>query len=122
MKKLVVLSGLSGSGKSTYANQLKETMTCAVIRADEYNHCYTPETDVTGLLVGIVRSFAEEGISVIVDAVNLHPLDEMRWAEVAELFDEYVWHPMLTSLEECIRRDSLRPEPLGADVILQQLR
>lgn len=118
---LIVLSGYSGSGKTTKAKELCKAHNAYHLQSDDFHHFYRPGMDVTGLLIALAKSLLMANIDVVVDAVNKHPDDAIRWTFMADsysvnlgLIDMYV------PIEECIRRDALRPNPVGRDAILKQ--
>lgn len=113
MTKLIVLSGYSGSGKTTHAKELAKTGRFACVRSDDYYHCWREDMDVTQVLIDVAVSFARAGIDVIVDAVNKHPHDYGRWCAAARSFDAFEWIAIDTPIEECIVRDGLRSQPVG---------
>lgn len=76
------------------------------------------EEAVTVAEEAAVRAVLKQDRDVIVDAMHLRPRYLRRWKRIAEEFNAYmevVEFP--TDLEECIRRDAQRENPVGEEVI-----
>lgn len=68
----------------------------------------------------IIREYLSNGVSVIVDDTNYNPIHEKKIREIAHEYSaDFEVKEFNTSLEECIRRDSLREKSVGRDVILR---
>ena len=123
---LTVLRGLPGSGKSTYAAQRleewerivsRDTLRAAMFGAT-VGLSHTEEEAVTVAEEAAVRAGLKQDRDVIVDAMHLRPRYLRRWKRIAEEFNahmEVMESP--TGLEECIRRDAQRENPVGEEVI-----
>lgn len=66
----------------------------------------------------------DEGWDIVIDNMNLNPKDLEFYEDLVnrrnkDMETQYVieTQDFKTPLEECIRRDSLRPNPIGAGVI-----
>ena len=138
MKKVIILRGLPGSGKSTYAKKLvSETPNSYKrINRDDLrmmfdNGCLTNGNEkfikkVRDLL--IIKAL-EEGKHVIVDDTNLSPTNETRIKQLVKEFNKANSDDVLveikemeTPLYECIERDAQREKPVGERVIKQMHR
>lgn len=125
MNKLIVLSGISGSGKTFKAQQLVHEMERATVCSYDcirIYHCnqLAPEK-ITMALMAEAGSMLRMGYTVIVDACNLHHHDRLRWEAIAVSFDvELQWLAIDTPLDVCIERDKLRCRPVGARRITAQ--
>ena len=138
MKKVIIMRGLPGSGKSTYAKQLVaeaaniyKRINRDDLRAMLDNGHWTKGNEkfvkqVRDLL--IVKAL-EEGKHAIVDDTNLSPTTEAHLRQLVTDFNkrrndtvkvEVV--EMQVSLEECIARDAKRPNPVGAKRIREMHR
>jgi len=123
--KILVLQGLLASGKSTFAKILVEgdSKWVRVNRDDLRTMFHMQWSQETEFLVKevqeeIVRRAIRAGYSVIIDDTNLAPSTCERWKQVASFLGCPVeFKPITTPLEECIRRDSLRPNPVGEKII-----
>ena len=115
MARMTVLSGFSGAGKSTLADRLVNEQPCTVVlRSDTFHHCYQPAQDVTGFLIDLAYVHVRHGVNVIVDAVNKHSADKVRWQMAAvEAGCEMEWLDLSTPIEVCIARDAMRSSPVG---------
>jgi predicted kinase len=124
--KLRVLSGLPGSGKTTYAReQVREHGSIGRINRD----------DLRAMLFDSVWSGPREGVVIdcekaiakvllnhklvaLVDDTNLSAKTLSLWSGVAKSLDAQLEIKTLdTSLAECIKRDAARPKPVGEAVI-----
>jgi tRNA uridine 5-carbamoylmethylation protein Kti12 len=78
----------------------------------------------------------QKGCDIIVDNMNLNPKEVKFWQDLVDSHNNYITDPNViqsawvqweyeiefkdffdVSLEECIRRDSLRENPIGEEVI-----
>jgi predicted kinase len=117
---LTVLSGLPGAGKTSTARRITLNVDAVVVSRDDIRKKfdYIDESDLTLLLVHLAASLLCRGTSVIVDSWNLHPRDMIRWTELARLSTARLdWVHLSTPLNECIRRDSLRPLANGEQTV-----
>ena len=142
MKKVLVLTGLSGSGKSTFARQFcAENPNWLRVNRDDLRRSLLPislseywqtwpdreknrienlvnELQKTAILEGLQR-----GWYVLIDNTNLKQsyINEFRKLFI-EQFDEVEIQYVLidTPLDECIRRDRERTDSVGEAVILKQ--
>jgi predicted kinase len=138
MKKVIILRGLPGSGKSTYAKKLVSEIPNSYkrINRDELrmmfdNGCLTNGNEkfikkVRDLL--IIKAL-EEGKHVIVDDTNLSPTNEARIRQLVKEFNKANSDDVMveikemgTPLEVCIERDAQREKPVGERVIKQMYR
>ncbi len=133
MKKLIMLRGLPGSGKSTYAKKLLEENPNAYKRINrddlrmmfDNGHTSTGnEKFVTKVRDLLIIKALEEGKHVIVDDTNL---SEKNKTGIQELVDQFNKEhndsvqveiiEMKIPLEECIKRDAQREKPVGNKII-----
>ena len=125
MLKLLMLKGLPGSGKSTWAKQFV---------ADNRNWVRINKDSIRAMIVyrqrdeGLVCQFRDalivnalsNGRSVIVDDTNFHPKHETRLKALAESYNaEFEIKMFDTPIEDCIKNDLKRTESVGAGVIRQ---
>ena len=136
MGRLIVLCGLPGSGKSSYAEQLvninntftsEETVihSSDAIRAELFGDAGSQEDNgkVFELMRKRTREDLRAGKTVIYDATNV--TRKARRSAIAcahPTNDTIACHVVWAEPEECIRRDSLRDRKVGADVIKKMLR
>lgn len=133
MKKVIIMRGLPGSGKSTYAKQLvdAEPNVYKRINRDDmrmmFDNGYVSkgnEKFVKKVRDLLITAALEEGKHVIVDDTNLSDTNIIRIRQLVEMFnknnnDNVVVEikEMTTTVEECIARDAERAKPVGAKVI-----
>jgi predicted kinase len=132
MKRVLVLVGLPASGKSTFANELLLKEPGQWVRSNkdslrEMAHASYwsggNEKFILKLRDQIILMALESGKHVIVDDTNFgkhidHIRELVKDLAVVEVNDSF----LQVSLEECIRRDSKRPKPVGKGVILEMYR
>jgi predicted kinase len=130
MKKVIMMRGLPGSGKSTYAKQLVaeapnmyKRINRDDLRAmfDNSHWSKGNENFVKKIRDVLIIKALEEGKHVIVDDTNLSSTNETRVRQLVQEFNknhndtvQVEVIEMQTSLQECIARDAKRPKPVGA--------
>lgn len=140
MRKLYLLKGLPGSGKSTWAKEQVKNSNGKIKRVnkDDLRHMIDAgiwskknEKLILKAQWDMVYSWLYTGFDVIVDNTNFHPSHLKDATEIINTLnnifrdefnvDVYSLEVKFfdTPLEECIRRDSLRPNPVGKNVIMQ---
>jgi predicted kinase len=138
MKKVILMRGLPGSGKSTYAKKLlaEQPGVYKRINRDELRMMFDngAMTNKNEAFVKKVRDMLilealNEGVNVIVDDTNL---SEKTIAGVKALLQEYQMEKndeiavevkeMEADVEECVIRDSKRETPVGEKVIKRMHR
>jgi predicted kinase len=133
-----MLKGLPASGKSTWAKEqvrlskgrtkrVNKDDLRAMIDAGEWSK--TSEKHVLEIRDQIVTHYLSKGYNVIVDDTNLSPKHEETLRAIVDVINASAWTPggeplinfevkwFDTPLAECIRRDMLRPNPVGKKVI-----
>jgi len=133
MKTIYILKGLPASGKSTWArDKLNESpgtykrVNKDDLRAmlDDSHWSRHNEKFVLRLRDHIITEALRDGKHVIVDDTNLHPKHEARIEQIAHEYRKEAGEEIAveviafnTDVEECIRRDLLRPRSVGEKVI-----
>lgn len=126
--KVLFLKGLPASGKSTYAKELVDTqknwkrVNKDDIRAmlDNSKWSKANEKMVIQVRDSIILTAITSGYNIVIDDTNLSPTHIPHIKEIIEhtgLNVEYEEKFFDTPLAECIRRDMLRPNPVGKKVI-----
>ena len=132
MKKVLVLVGLPASGKSTYARNLLLSQPGCWVRSNkdslrEMAHAAhwskNNEKFILALRDRIILMAMADGKNVIVDDTNFgQHIDRIKelvqGQAIVEIDDSFLQVPVA----ECIRRDALRPNPVGKKVIMQMYR
>ena len=132
-KKLILCRGIQGSGKSTFAR--------AWVEEDPENRVRINNDDIRNMLgkywvtsrenlvSSIKKNMAEEainrGYNIVVDNMNLNPKEVLFWKDMVKMANmdpdgyqyEIEFKDFFIPLEECIRRDAMRPNPIGEKVI-----
>ena len=125
-QQLIITRGLPGSGKSTWAKAwvLEDPKTRIRVNRDDIRRMlgpyWVPEREglVTTLENLMVKNSLSNSYSVVVDATNFK---DYRWDSVAitnghrPIIKDFTDVPV----EECIRRDLLRVESVGEEVIMR---
>jgi predicted kinase len=136
MAKLIILCGLPGSGKSSYAKDFKRTNntyfneeiiihSSDTIREELFGDAGSQEDNgkVFELMHKRVRADLSAGKTVIYDATNI--TRKTRKSAIAcanPVYDTIECHIVWAEPDECIRRDSLRDRTVGPKVIDKMLR
>lgn len=138
MKKVIMLRGLPGSGKSTYAKKLLDENPNSYkrINRDELRAMFDNghfskgnEQFVKQVRDMLIIKALEAGKNVIVDDTNLSETNSVRIRQLVQEFNkthqdnvtvEVV--EMDTSLEDCIARDAKREKPVGSQHISRMHR
>jgi predicted kinase len=134
VRKIVVLRGLPGSGKSTFALNAVHTFPGLVARVNNddlataiFGKSWTPEVKHSSLILQGLRTdivdnlFRHNGVEIIIiDNTNLNRAAFTQVETLAKKYDaEFIIDDTFLEvpIEECIRRDSLRESPVGEKVI-----
>lgn len=126
--KVIILKGLQGSGKSTYARKwVSEDPEHRVrINRDDIRKMLGPywiptrEDLVSSIEYDTLQAAIAEDYDIIIDNMNLNPNTVSNLKKsINELDNKYQIEEvfMNTPLEECILIDSMRLEPVGEKVI-----
>ena len=132
-KKLILCRGIQGSGKSTWAKAwvAEDPEHRIRINNDDIRNMLGPYwvLDREKLVSAIKQRMAQEamdrGYDIVVDNMNLNPKEVDFWKNIVNFNNGTImtWHydiefkDFFTPLEECIRRDAARPNPIGEKVI-----
>ena len=134
MNKLIICRGIQGSGKSTFAKQWAEEDPTHRVRFnwDDMRNMmgkyWVPERENTGIMKTLRASFLEDmmlkGWDIVIDNMNLNPKDWVFYESLVKAHNEkggtqyeIEYMDFFTPIEECIRRDAMRPNPIGEAVI-----
>lgn len=125
MPKLIVLQGLPGSGKTTWARDyVKGRKDYVIVNRDSLRNMRgdywisEQENLITEIEDMCIELSLRKGYNVIVDATNFRGLNRFR--DITARFIDPIDVELkifTTSLEECILRDSKRESPVGESVI-----
>jgi len=126
MKKMIVLIGIPGSGKSTFANKLaKEEGFIRVNRDDIRMSCFGTEHNpaiegsVTAIEQNIIKTALKSGKSVVIDNCNVKQSYRNEFMKIAESIGDVEYEEIIvkTSPEECMKRNEKRDRKVPIEVI-----
>jgi predicted kinase len=124
MLKLILTKGLPASGKSTWAKEYihKYPETANLCKDDlrlQLSGTGKREKRVIKVRDLLTEYYFEQNYSVIWSDTNLNPVHERRARELAEKYQAEFSIKDFTdvSLAECIHRDLIRPNSVGAEAI-----
>lgn len=132
-KKLILCRGIQGSGKTTFARQWVEEDPENRVRInnDDIRNMLGPywvverEPLVSEMKQYLTQAAMDRGYDIVIDNMNLNPKEVKSWKRAVELNNEnpdgykyeIEFKDFFIPLEECIRRDAMRPNPIGEKVI-----
>ena len=140
-KKFILTRGIQGSGKSTWARKWVEEDPEHRIRInnDDIRNMLGPywipsrESIVSNTKLQTTLYAMRMGYDIVVDNMNLNPKEVKYWENVINSHNniktsdinpdwvqyeyEIEFKDFFIPLEECIRRDAMRPNPIGEKVI-----
>ncbi|MEU9099736.1 AAA family ATPase [Streptomyces sp. NPDC048361] len=131
MPTVHVMTGLPASGKTTAARKLVEDSDgqCRRVNLDDLRAMFDPagggrgrngtaEQSVLAVQDSAVRESIAAGFDVVVDNTHLTPHIPKRLKAAVAGRARFVVHDFTgVSVEECLRRDAARAEPVGEEVI-----
>ncbi len=128
--KLIILCGIPGSGKTTYAKNYTERnfnsihLSSDVIRRELYGDesIQGNPGDVFSLMQKRAIEALNNGYDVLYDATNITRKDRSGIIGVCPKFARIECHIIWAPIEICIERDSARERTVGKDVIDRMLK
>ena len=138
-KKIILCRGIQGSGKSTYAKAwaAKDPEHRVRFNNDDIRNMlgqyWVPsrENIVAEIKHKFIITSMHKGYDIIIDNMNLNPKEVKFYEDLIKDWNNCSIYPsqninyelefkdFFIPVEECIRRDSLRPNPIGEKVIRQ---
>lgn len=135
MSKIIMLKGLPASGKSTWAKEqvtngngqikrvnkddLRAMIDCSKWSKDREEQIIEAQNE-------LIKVFLTNGKTVIVDDTNFEWKHYERLERIADSFSKCDFEVNASfcdvPLRECLRRDALRPNPVGREVINRMAR
>jgi predicted kinase len=126
MNKVIILRGLPASGKSTWALDFVKTHSSKWkrinkddLRAMLDNKEWTEKNEkfICKIRDSLILLALKDNYSVIVDDTNFSPMHESRIRQLCKDKAKVEVKFFDVPVEECIRRDAERPNPVGEKVI-----
>ena len=136
MHKIILTQGIQGSGKTTYAKQWVEKDPVNRVRwnnDDCRKMCgpyWIPEREnfISEIREKFILNAMKMGKDIVVDDMNLNQKTIAYYNDLVDYFNlnntktkeeayDLVYKTFFIPLEECIKRDSLRPNPIGEKII-----
>ena len=123
--KCILLIGIPGAGKSTYAKEYIDThvnvihLSSDVTRKELYGDesIQGDPSEIFPLMQKRVVEALNNGNDVIYDATNMTRKDRVGIIGVCPKFVQIEAHIIWTPIEECIKRDATRDRTVGKEVI-----
>ena len=132
MPKLILCRGIQGSGKTTWAKQwvLEDPEHRVRFNNDDIRNMlgkyWVPSRE--GLVKDLKGLFLQEamayGFDIVIDTMNLNPRELEYYERVLNDWNRAVrpkyeleFKDFFIPLQDCIERDSKRPNPIGEEVI-----
>ena len=128
--KLIILCGIPGSGKTTYANKYtKQDVNAIHLSSDAIRKELYGDENIQGnpsevFLLMQKRSVEalNNGYNVIYDATNITRKDRQGIISVCPRFAKIECHIIWAPIETCIERDAARDRTVGKEVIDSMLK
>lgn len=126
MAKIILCRGIQGSGKTTWAKQwvLEDPEHRVRFNNDDIRNMlgkyWVPSREpiVTTMKNSFISGAAIFRMDVVIDNMNLNSKELDYWKDIANMFNyDLEIKNFFTPLQECIERDSKRPNPIGEEVI-----
>ena len=125
-RKLILCRGIQGSGKTTWAKQwvLEDPEHRVRFNNDDIRNMlgkyWVPSREpiITTMKNSFISGAAIFRMDVVIDNMNLNSTEIEYWKRTAKTFNyDLEIKNFFTPLQECIERDSKRPNPIGEKVI-----
>lgn len=135
-RKIIICRGIQGSGKSTWAKQWchEDPEHRIRINNDDIRNMLgdywvtSREPMVKALYTNSINYAMSAGYDIVIDNMNLNPktVKEIESFVDNDIFGDYEYKiefkDFWTPVDECIRRDAKRENPIGEKVIKQTWR
>ena len=126
MPKIILCRGIQGSGKTTWAKQwvLEDPEHRVRFNNDDIRNMlgkyWVPSREpiITTMKNSFISGAAIFRMDVVIDNMNLNSKELDYWKDIARMFNyDLEIKNFFTPLQDCIERDSKRPNPIGEEVI-----
>lgn len=120
--------GISGSGKSTFANGLKTSLKAVVVETDAIRLEITGNAEdqsqngrVFGIAKARVDSYLKQGKNVVIDATSLSVKDRRDWVQIGKQNNaEVIAYVVKTDIATAKKRNAARTRKVPEWVIDKQ--
>ena len=128
--KLILLVGIPGSGKTTYARKYVEKVSDTIhlssdsIRSELYGDesIQGDPAEVFSLMQKRAVEALNNGKDVLYDATNVTRKDRTSIISICPKFAKIDAHIIWAPIEECIKRDASRDRTVGKEVIYKMIK
>ena len=126
MAKIILCRGIQGSGKTTWAKQwvLEDPEHRVRFNNDDIRNMlgkyWVPSREpiIATMTNSFISGAAIFRMDVVIDNMNLNSKELDYWKDIARMFNyDLEIKNFFTPLQDCIERDSKRPNPVGEEVI-----
>ena len=126
MPKIILCRGIQGSGKTTWAKQwvLEDPEHRVRFNNDDIRNMlgkyWVPSREpiITTMKNSFILGAAIFRMDVVIDNMNLNSKELDYWKDIARMFNyDLEIKNFFTPLQDCIERDSKRPNPVGEEVM-----
>lgn len=126
MPKIILCRGIQGSGKTTWAKQwvLEDPEHRVRFNNDDIRNMlgkyWVPSREpiITTMKNSFISGAAIFRMDVVIDNMNLNSKELDYWKDIARMFNyDLEIKNFFTPLQDCIERDSKRPNPAGEEII-----
>lgn len=129
MSELLILVGLSASGKSTFAKEIADEFDDVIVSSDEireeisFYEDQSRNKEVFEIFHKRIDEALANGLNVIADATNLTIKDRKPIIEIGKKHNAFITCAiMCTKFEDCCLRDDKREHSVGLNVLNKQIR
>ena len=125
--KLIILVGIPGCGKTTYANKFLQKKNTCILSSDSVRKQFFGDAnaqfknkEVFAILFEKAKSKLKQGMNVVIDATNItSAIRKETLAYFSDLDLQKIATVFNAPIEVCISRDKARTRSVGENVVLK---